>query len=56
MSRWRQFLTSDDGTTAVEYAVVLAMIIMACIIGITAFGGSAGNKWGKVEGELNAHW
>lgn len=27
----RKFLASEDGPTAVEYAVMLAMIVIACI-------------------------
>jgi pilus assembly protein Flp/PilA len=34
----RQFLVSEDGPTAVEYAVMLAMIIVVCIIAIQAVG------------------
>jgi pilus assembly protein Flp/PilA len=29
------FLAEEDGTTAVEYAVMLAMIIAVCIISVT---------------------
>ncbi len=31
ISKVRRFLTSDDGPTAVEYAVMLALIIVACV-------------------------
>ncbi|MBZ0256848.1 Flp family type IVb pilin [bacterium] len=34
------FLNSEDGPTAVEYAVVVALIIISCIGAITAFGGA----------------
>ena len=34
----RQFLTSEDGATAVEYAVMLALIIVVCIAVITTLG------------------
>jgi pilus assembly protein Flp/PilA len=33
ISRVRQFLTSEDGPTAVEYAVMLALIVVA-IVGV----------------------
>lgn len=34
------FLNDDNGPTAVEYAVVVALIIISCIGAITAFGGA----------------
>jgi len=34
----KHFVTSEDGPTAVEYAVVVALIIIACITAVTAFG------------------
>ena len=34
----RRFLVSDDGPTAVEYAVMLALIILVCITAITSIG------------------
>jgi pilus assembly protein Flp/PilA len=34
----KQFVVSEDGPTAVEYAVVVALIIIACILAITGFG------------------
>jgi pilus assembly protein Flp/PilA len=38
-SKIRRFLVSEDGPTAVEYAVMVALIIVACITTITALGG-----------------
>jgi pilus assembly protein Flp/PilA len=34
----KAFLANEDGPTALEYAVMIALIILACILGITAFG------------------
>jgi len=36
-----RFLKAEDGPTAVEYAVMLALIIVVCLGAITALGGSA---------------
>ena len=37
--RWvSNFLKAEDGPTAVEYAVMLALIVVACIAAITTFG------------------
>lgn len=35
------FLKAEDGPTAVEYAVMLALIIVVCIAAITALGSNA---------------
>jgi pilus assembly protein Flp/PilA len=35
------FLQSEEGPTAVEYAVMLALIIVVCIAAITALGSNA---------------
>jgi pilus assembly protein Flp/PilA len=37
------FLKAEDGPTAVEYAVMLALIIVVCLVAITALG-TAANK------------
>jgi pilus assembly protein Flp/PilA len=38
MNKLLQFLRSEDGPTAVEYAVMLAMIVMFCIGAIQILG------------------
>jgi pilus assembly protein Flp/PilA len=35
-----RFLTSEDGPTAVEYAMMLALIIAVCFTAITTVGAS----------------
>jgi pilus assembly protein Flp/PilA len=44
----KQFLKEEDGPTAVEYAVMLALIIVACIVSIGAVGISLNNTWDQV--------
>jgi pilus assembly protein Flp/PilA len=34
----RRFLVSEDGPTAVEYAVMLALIVIVCLGAISALG------------------
>jgi pilus assembly protein Flp/PilA len=36
-----RFLRAEDGPTAVEYAVMLALIIVVCIAAITTLGNNA---------------
>jgi len=43
-----QFLKNEDGPTAVEYAVMLALIIVVCIAAITALGTAANNTFATV--------
>jgi pilus assembly protein Flp/PilA len=44
----KRFITSEDGPTAVEYAVMLALIVVVCIAAITYLGQSARDKFQKV--------
>jgi pilus assembly protein Flp/PilA len=47
------FLRDEDGPTAVEYAVMLALIIMVCITAITALGSNANKTFTRVGSSLN---
>ena len=42
------FLKREDGPTAVEYAVMLALIIVVCITAITALGSNANKTFNNV--------
>ena len=42
------FLKAEDGPTAVEYAVMLALIIVVCIGAITTLGGNANTTFTSV--------
>ena len=46
------FLKREDGPTAVEYAVMLALIIVVCIAAITALGTNASNTFSFVSGQV----
>jgi pilus assembly protein Flp/PilA len=39
------FLKREDGPTAVEYAVMLALIVIVCIAAITTLGGTTKSKF-----------
>jgi pilus assembly protein Flp/PilA len=49
-----EFLKQEDGPTAVEYAVMLALIIVVCLIAITALGTSANATFGNVGSAIGA--
>lgn len=51
-SRVRRFLVSEDGPTAVEYAVMVALIVVACIGVITSLGGKISSTFNTVNGAL----
>ena len=54
ISRVQQFLISEDGPTAVEYAVMLALILVACISIVTTLGKSIGSTFSTVNSSLTA--
>jgi pilus assembly protein Flp/PilA len=52
MGKWLQpvlsFLKAEDGPTAVEYAVMLALIVVVCITAITTLGTNAEGTFNNV--------
>jgi pilus assembly protein Flp/PilA len=47
------FVKAEDGPTAVEYAVMLALIIVVCIGAVTALGTSASSTFQSVSGTIS---
>ncbi|HMC90661.1 MAG: Flp family type IVb pilin [Planctomycetota bacterium] len=47
------FLKAEDGPTAVEYAVMLALIIVVCITAITTLGSNANKTFTSVGSAIN---
>jgi len=47
------FLKREDGPTAVEYAVMLALIIVVCIAAISVLGSSANGTFTEVGSAVN---
>ena len=48
------FLTREDGPTAVEYAVMLALIIVVCLAAITTLGSNANSTFTTVGNDIAA--
>ena len=48
----KQFLISEDGPAAVEYAVMLALIIVVCISTVTSIGTKANAKFQSTASKL----
>jgi len=51
-ARLKQIWRDENGTTSVEYAIVLALIVSVAVAGVSVFGGSAGNLFGEIESQL----
>jgi pilus assembly protein Flp/PilA len=48
------FLKDESGPTAVEYAVMLALIIVVCITAITTLGTNANNTFSYVAQKVGS--
>jgi pilus assembly protein Flp/PilA len=48
------FLKRDDGPTAVEYAVMLAMIVVVCLAAITTLGSNTNETFSYVGSAIKA--
>ena len=51
-SKIQRFLVSEDGPTAVEYAVMLALIVIVCLASIKSIGTNANTTFGNVATQL----
>ena len=52
IAKVRRFLVSEDGPTAVEYAVMLALIVVACVTIIQNLGTSISGTFSTVSSSL----
>jgi len=52
VSKISRFLRSEDGPTAVEYAVMLSLIIVVCITAVTSIGRRASTTFTNVANQL----
>ena len=48
----KRFLQSEDGPTAVEYAVMLALIVVVCLAAIQAIGSNANATFDQISTQL----
>ena len=53
-NRMREFLVSEDGPTATEYAVMLALIIVVAIAAVTLLGQSVRGVFENVNSQIEA--
>ena len=50
----KQFLVSEDGPTAVEYAVMLALIIIVCMVSIQTLGSNTKTSFNNLANSLGS--
>lgn len=50
----QRFLVSEDGPTAVEYAVMLALIVIVCLTAIRTVGTNANTTFENVAAQLGS--
>jgi pilus assembly protein Flp/PilA len=54
MQALQRFLRDEDGPTAVEYAVMLALIVVVCLSGISLIGQYAFNSFMNSADAINS--
>lgn len=54
MNILKKLLREEDGPTAVEYAVMLAMIVMVCIGAIRTMGTAASDSFDDSAAQISA--
>jgi pilus assembly protein Flp/PilA len=54
LKRVHRFLASEDGPTAVEYAVMLALIIVVCLVAIESLGTSTSTVFTNTANSLGS--
>ncbi|HTM55555.1 MAG TPA: Flp family type IVb pilin [Pirellulales bacterium] len=50
----KRFVKSEDGPTAVEYAVMLALIIVVCLVAITSLGTATSGSFSNTAASLGS--
>lgn len=54
ITKVQRFLKSEDGPTAVEYAIMLALIVIVCLTAIQAIGTNAKDTFNDIATDLDA--
>ncbi|MFU8891663.1 MAG: Flp family type IVb pilin [Anaerosomatales bacterium] len=49
----RTWMDSDEGATALEYGILVALIALVIIVGVAAFGGALNTFFGGITGQVN---
>ena len=51
----QRFVNDESATTAVEYCVMLGMILLLVIMGIYATGSGVSGWWNNINSEMTTH-
>jgi pilus assembly protein Flp/PilA len=54
INRVRRFVQADDGPTAVEYAVMLSLIVVVCLVAIQSVGTKTNTTFTHVASSLGS--
>jgi pilus assembly protein Flp/PilA len=54
LKKLHRFLSSEDGPTAVEYAVMLALIIVVCLVAIQSLGTNTSTTFTNIANSLGS--
>ena len=54
VTKVQRFLKSEDGPTAVEYAIMLALIVIVCLTAIQAIGTNAASAFNDIASDLDS--
>jgi pilus assembly protein Flp/PilA len=52
MSSFARLIGDQKGATAIEYGLIISLIVLAMIGGVSALGGRASGMWGNMSGEV----
>ena len=52
VTKVQRFLVSEDGPTAVEYAVMLALIVIVCLTAINSIGTNANTTFNNIANSM----
>lgn len=56
LKKVRQFMESEEGATATEYAVMLALIVLACMGAVATLGTKVSDVFANTEREWSNYY
>jgi len=51
--RWIKLIGSERGATALEYGLIIALIVIAIVIAISSVGGGTQGIWGNMTNKVS---
>ncbi len=54
LKKLQRFLASEEGPTAVEYAVMLALIILVCLVAVQSVGSKTSTTFSNMANSLGS--